>query len=268
MTAEDSQMSGPARSWQLAVAFWIFTYALLSLRGALLDEPVAILHFRRLIATAAGALLFVLVLQSMRRAAGRPTAAKVRIALAVTVPTVLSMLALRWGLESWVGGRAAAPAQSLVWTIVWTGYFAAWVGICIAFDLSGRIGAPHPPAAAEPAAAEPAADGGAWLEGQGRAERVRIDAIEWVQAEGNYVRIHSDGGSALIRLPLARIEERLRRHGFVRVHRSALCRAAAVTAVRRKQTGAFVAMLRSGAEIPVSRAAVPALREQKERALA
>lgn len=264
MSAGGVRPAGRARSWAAALAFWVFTYGLLSVRGVLLEQPVPVLHFRRLVATAAGAILLALVLERMRRAADRSTAAKIRLALAVMIPAALLMLGVRWGLESWANGQAVAAAPSLIWTIVWTGYFAAWVGTCIALDIAGAAGAlstaAAAAAAAEPDTAARAADDQSWVEGQGRSERVRIDTIEWVEAEGNYARIHSSDGSTLIRLPLARIEDRLRPHGFVRVHRSALCRESAVTAVKRKRTGAFVAMLDSGAEVPVSRAAAAALR--------
>jgi DNA-binding LytR/AlgR family response regulator len=265
MSAAGLRPAGRARSWAAALGFWVFTYGLLSARGALLHEPMPIFHFRRLVATAAGAILLGLVLQFMRGAAGRSTAARMGLALAAILPSATLMLGVHWGLESWASGHAVATAPSLIWTIVWTGYFVAWLGVCIALEATGAAAAAAALAAAGPGpgAEERAADRQDWVQGRGRAERVRIDAIEWAEAEGNYVRIHSSGGSTLIRLPLARIEDLLRPHGFVRVHRSALCREAEVTAVKRKQSGALVAMLRSGAQVPVSRAAASALRNGK-----
>ena len=44
--------------------------------------------------------------------------------------------------------------------------------------------------------------------------------VLYVQAEGDYVRIHADSGRFLVRTALSDIEQRWGEHGFVRVHRS------------------------------------------------
>ena len=44
--------------------------------------------------------------------------------------------------------------------------------------------------------------------------------VLYVQAEGDYVRIHADSGRFLVRAALSDIEQRWGAHGFVRVHRS------------------------------------------------
>ena len=45
------------------------------------------------------------------------------------------------------------------------------------------------------------------------------DSIGWVEAEGDYARLHSASGSHLVRIPLSTLETRWRDHGFQRVHR-------------------------------------------------
>lgn len=46
--------------------------------------------------------------------------------------------------------------------------------------------------------------------------------IRWVQAQGDYARLHTPSGSHLVRIPLATLEERWADAGFVRIHRSTL----------------------------------------------
>ena len=46
--------------------------------------------------------------------------------------------------------------------------------------------------------------------------------IRWVQAQGDYARLHTPTGSHLVRIPLATLEEQWADAGFVRIHRSTL----------------------------------------------
>jgi len=51
---------------------------------------------------------------------------------------------------------------------------------------------------------------------------VRRSQVRYVEAHGDYARLHTTDGSHLIRTPLSALEERWSRAGFVRVHRSLL----------------------------------------------
>ena len=77
--------------------------------------------------------------------------------------------------------------------------------------------------------------------------------IERVEAAGNYVELHTATGPVLHRATLAGVETELAGHGFVRIHRSRLVRAAAVTALRTTPSGDFEATLASGAQVAGSR---------------
>jgi DNA-binding LytR/AlgR family response regulator len=48
---------------------------------------------------------------------------------------------------------------------------------------------------------------------------VGIEEISFVEAQGDYARLHTSGGSHLVRIPLSTLEERWRSRGFVRIHR-------------------------------------------------
>lgn len=78
--------------------------------------------------------------------------------------------------------------------------------------------------------------------------------IDWIEADGDFVRVHSRGRCHRARGSLAALEERLDPARFVRVHRQALVR---VDRIRRLQGGAGPAggsvTLRDGTELPVSR---------------
>ncbi|MFF8605607.1 LytR/AlgR family response regulator transcription factor [Streptomyces sp. NPDC015346] len=51
---------------------------------------------------------------------------------------------------------------------------------------------------------------------------VAVDDIAYVEAQGDYARLHTDEGSHLVRVPLSTLEERWAARGFVRIHRSHL----------------------------------------------
>ena len=51
---------------------------------------------------------------------------------------------------------------------------------------------------------------------------VNRSAVRYVEAQGDYARLHTSEGSHLIRVPLSTLEERWGAMGFVRIHRSTL----------------------------------------------
>ncbi|MFI5972042.1 LytR/AlgR family response regulator transcription factor [Streptomyces sp. NPDC051452] len=51
---------------------------------------------------------------------------------------------------------------------------------------------------------------------------VHVADITYVEAHGDYARLHTSGGSHLVRVPLSALEEQWRARGFVRIHRSRL----------------------------------------------
>lgn len=89
---------------------------------------------------------------------------------------------------------------------------------------------------------------------------VRRSEVLWVRAQGDYSRLHTgDGIGHLVRVPISELETRWADAGFLRVHRSSLVRATAVTEARLSGTEPSVAI---GDEVlPVSRRLMPAVRE-------
>ena len=82
---------------------------------------------------------------------------------------------------------------------------------------------------------------------------VPVREVEWIEAADNYARVWTGGRSYLLREPLRLLEQRMRAHGFLRAHRRALVRLGAVRKLTWTDAGDLVAVLDSGAGIPVSR---------------
>ena len=95
------------------------------------------------------------------------------------------------------------------------------------------------------------------------------DTIGWVEAEGDYARLHSSSGSHLVRIPLSTLESRWRDKGFHRVHRSYLVALRLVTGLRTSDSGVLVRLRADGnspaVELPVSRRQARELRDRVVR---
>ncbi|MFD3547702.1 LytR/AlgR family response regulator transcription factor [Streptomyces sp. NPDC058655] len=88
---------------------------------------------------------------------------------------------------------------------------------------------------------------------------VAIADIAHVEAQGDYARLHTDGGSHLVRIPLSTLEERWAARGFVRIHRRHLVALARIDELR---LDAGTTSVRVGAaELQVSRRHARELRE-------
>lgn len=81
---------------------------------------------------------------------------------------------------------------------------------------------------------------------------VPIPDIAYVEAQGDYARLHTSSGSHLLRVSLATLEARWGPQGFVRIHRSYLVAVHQVVEFRVDSHGAH-AVTRGGASLPVSR---------------
>lgn len=80
---------------------------------------------------------------------------------------------------------------------------------------------------------------------------VRRDEIQYVEAAGDYVRLHTANFSSLVRASISSIEEEWADDGFVRIHRSYLVALAHVDQIRLSTTSGSV--LVGSTELPVSR---------------
>lgn len=83
--------------------------------------------------------------------------------------------------------------------------------------------------------------------------------IRYVQAHGDYARLHTATGSHLVRVPLATLEERWAEAGFVRIHRSTIVSTRHISEVRMDQ-GRCTVVVDSDVHLQVSRRHTRALR--------
>lgn len=77
--------------------------------------------------------------------------------------------------------------------------------------------------------------GDVWLgaipvEVAGRARLITAGQVCWVEAVGDYVRLHmTEGDAHLLRMPISHLEERWAAHGFIRIHRGYLVSVGKIT---------------------------------------
>lgn len=86
---------------------------------------------------------------------------------------------------------------------------------------------------------------------------VQRASVGWVEADGDYARLHTSRGSHLVRIPISTLESRWAEVGFLRVHRSYLVSLSLVTGIKSVGSGLVVCLRRDGdlaaVELPVSR---------------
>lgn len=92
-----------------------------------------------------------------------------------------------------------------------------------------------------------------WVPRQGEFHRVPLASIDWVKADGVYVRLWVGEQSYLYRELIGHLAERLPPRRFLRIHRSAVVRSDFVTALRRTRYGGLMVRLADGSELPVGR---------------
>jgi DNA-binding LytR/AlgR family response regulator len=91
-----------------------------------------------------------------------------------------------------------------------------------------------------------------WVQHRGEMVRVPISALDWIEAEGEYVRLHVGAKSFLLRNPITSLAEDLSADGFLRIHRSAVINLERLGAIRGSRSGLRVT-LSVGVELPVGR---------------
>jgi DNA-binding LytR/AlgR family response regulator len=96
----------------------------------------------------------------------------------------------------------------------------------------------------------------------GSTRLVARSTVLFLQAEGDYVRIHTDSGRFLVRASLGEIEQRWEPFGFVRVHRSYLANLRRASEIRPELGGGATVVFEDGSDVPVARRHVAELRRR------
>ena len=74
-----------------------------------------------------------------------------------------------------------------------------------------------------------------------------------IRAEGNYALLEKQSGSYLLRESISTLAEKLKPHGFIRIHRSMVVNTSFVEEIRPWSTGEYVLRIKGGRELTVSR---------------
>jgi len=99
----------------------------------------------------------------------------------------------------------------------------------------------------------------------GRVFFLRTDQIDWIEAAGNYVRLHLGDESHLFRETMNRMEARLDGRRFVRIHRSRIVNTERVKELQPWFNGEHVVILQNGTRLTLSRGYREKLQEQLKR---
>ena len=82
---------------------------------------------------------------------------------------------------------------------------------------------------------------------------VDVDAIDWIDAAGDYMCIHAEGHTHVLRGTMKRLEELLDPEIFIRVHRSAIVNRHRVKSMRPHRNGEYFLSLDGNTELKLSR---------------
>jgi two-component system LytT family response regulator len=86
-----------------------------------------------------------------------------------------------------------------------------------------------------------------------RVVRLDMASIQWIDAAGDYMCVHANDETHVLRGTMHELEERLDPRQFQRVHRSAIVNLARVRELRPHQNGEYFLVLDSGHELKLSR---------------
>lgn len=92
-----------------------------------------------------------------------------------------------------------------------------------------------------------------WLKHQGDTIRLSVDKISWIEADRDYVRIHTTDRYFLHHESLASMERRLDPSEFMRIHRGAIVRRSCIAKLKQGPFSALIAVLTDGSEVRVGR---------------
>ncbi len=106
-----------------------------------------------------------------------------------------------------------------------------------------------------------ASDPGLWVQIGSQKRRLALTEIRWIEAERDFVRVHTKDQAHLVSAMLGDMEKALDKCAFLRVHRSAIVRKDKVRAVLRGRFSAPVLELDDGHRVPVGRKYRDAVRE-------
>lgn len=93
-----------------------------------------------------------------------------------------------------------------------------------------------------------------WIrKSRGGFTRVSVDSIRWVESEDDYIRVHTDQASYLMRSSIKNLEEKIDTTRFTRIHRKSLVRIDEIAELTGASLGRLEVRLHSGPNLRVGR---------------
>ena len=117
-------------------------------------------------------------------------------------------------------------------------------------------GAPAPapaPAAAAAAPTETITRDRILLKSGGEIYFLKADEIDWIEAEGDYMKFHAGGRVHLLRETMGNLESRLDAKRFIRIHRSTIVNIDRVKKLSPSFAGEYAVILHDGTKLRLSR---------------
>jgi two-component system LytT family response regulator len=91
------------------------------------------------------------------------------------------------------------------------------------------------------------------LKSSGEIYFLKADEIDWIEAEGDYMKFHVAGKAHLLRETMARLEARLDPKKFIRIHRSTIVNIDRVRKLSPSFVGEYAVILHDGTKLKLSR---------------
>ena len=105
------------------------------------------------------------------------------------------------------------------------------------------------------------------IKSSGRVVFLKVDDIDWVDAAGNYVRLHAAGESHMLRETMGRLEERLDPERFLRIHRSTIVNIERIRELQQQFHGDYLVVLKNGQRLTLSRSYRDRIQELLDRSI-
>lgn len=87
----------------------------------------------------------------------------------------------------------------------------------------------------------------------GHVHFLRTEDILWVEADGDYINVHTQVRSHLVRETMRNMEQRLLVHGFQRIHRSVIVRLDLIRELITTDSGDYEVVIEGGTKLKLSR---------------
>lgn len=91
------------------------------------------------------------------------------------------------------------------------------------------------------------------IKSSGRVFFLRTDELDWIESEGNYLKLHAGREAHLLRETMSRLASRLDPEKFVRIHRSTIVNIERIKELQPLFSGDYVVVLRDGTQLTLSR---------------